>query len=103
MPWANRLELHHKLVELLGSSNVYYQPPETVKLRYPCVLYSIGRKPLNRANNKTYTTYTQYEVTLIYKDPDSDLPDKLLNNLEGVAFDRIWKVDNLYHMSFTTW
>ena len=35
----SRLELHALLVELLGSTNVYYEPPETLKMSYPAIRY----------------------------------------------------------------
>lgn len=37
---GTRLELQSKLVELLGSKHVYYQPPESVKIEYPAIVYS---------------------------------------------------------------
>ena len=50
----NRLMLHEKLVELVGNQNVYFQPPASVKLSYPCVIYSIGNGDAKHANNKVY-------------------------------------------------
>ena len=35
-----RLQLHEELCSVLGSRNVYFQPPETIKLTYPCIIYS---------------------------------------------------------------
>ena len=37
---GTRIELQSKLEELLGSRQVYYQPPETVKMEYPAIVYS---------------------------------------------------------------
>ena len=37
---GSRLELQSKLEELLGSRNVYYQPPESLKMKYPAIRYS---------------------------------------------------------------
>ena len=36
---TRRLELDADLRALLGSTNVYFQPPETKKLKYPCFIY----------------------------------------------------------------
>ena len=36
---AGRLELQSKLEELLGTRNVYYQPPESIKIGYPAIVY----------------------------------------------------------------
>ena len=34
-----RLELHEALCEVLGSRNVYFQPPDNVTMRYPCFVF----------------------------------------------------------------
>ena len=37
-----RLELDEELVKILGSKNVYFQPPESLKLNYPAIVYSLS-------------------------------------------------------------
>ena len=37
---ASRLDLQSKLEKLLGNKNVYYQPPESLKMEYPAIRYS---------------------------------------------------------------
>lgn len=97
---ASRLELQSKLEELLGSRNVYFQPPETVKLNYPAIVYS--REPIeNRyANNGVYMQSVRYSVTVIDKNPDSELPFKM-SQLPMCRHDRSFKSDNLNHDVFT--
>ena len=34
-----RNDLQKLLVEVLGSKNVYFQPPESVKMKYPAIVY----------------------------------------------------------------
>ena len=36
---ATREQLQTKLEELLKSRNVYYQPPATVRISYPAIVY----------------------------------------------------------------
>ena len=36
----SRLNLQTTLETILGSRNVYFQPPESVKLKYPAIVYS---------------------------------------------------------------
>jgi len=36
---APRLELQEVLESLLGSRNVYFQPPLNLKMNYPCIIY----------------------------------------------------------------
>lgn len=94
-----RLELHNKLKEILGSSFVYFQPPESIRLSYPCIIYSINRIDTKHADNKPYLNTKSYTVTIIDKDPDSIIPDKFLN-LPLCKFDRFFTSDNLNHWVF---
>ena len=51
---SRRLDLQKELEILLGINQVYFQPPATIKLSYPCIIYSIGIGNAKYANNKTY-------------------------------------------------
>ena len=86
--------------ELLGSRNVYYQPPESFKLNYPCIVYEWSDIHADSANNKAYRKHNQYTVTYIDEDPDSEIPDKLLE-LKYCGFDTRYTADNLKHDVFT--
>lgn len=96
----SRLELQTLLEEILGSSNVYYQPPESVKMSYPAIVYSLKNMKNNFANNSVYTQYTDYEIIVIDKDPDSEIVSKI-SKLPMCMFDRIYVSDNLNHTVFT--
>ena len=48
---ASRLELQTKLEELMDSRNVYFQPPTSTTISYPCIVYNIGNGDAKRANN----------------------------------------------------
>lgn len=95
-----RIEFHEKLVEVLGSRNVYYQPPESIKLKYPCIIYQRAADHRVKADNCLYYSKRRYELTVIDKDADSEIPDKLIH-LPYCSFDRSYTADNLYHYSFT--
>lgn len=97
---ANRLELHEKLCDLLGSRNVYFQPPESVKMRYPAIVYGrSGMQPFY-ANNGTYRSLTQYDLTVITDDPDSMLIEEV-SALPMCRYDRHYASNNLHHDVFT--
>lgn len=52
---GTRLELQNKLEELLGSRHVYFQPPESVKMEYPAIKYSMtGIKKTKLITQLTY-------------------------------------------------
>lgn len=97
----DRLELHEILCELLGSRNVYFQSPESIKLQYPCIIYSLSNIDSRHANNKIYKTMNRYEVTVIDRDPDSELPYKLLNHFQMCRYDRSYIADNLNHTALS--
>ncbi|NBI91913.1 hypothetical protein D3Z45_15365 [Lachnospiraceae bacterium] len=86
--------------KLLGSRNVYFQLPESVKLNYPCIVYERSGIRIDSANNKAYLKHNQYTVTYIDEDPDSEIPDKLLE-LGYCRFNTHFTADNLNHDVFT--
>ena len=93
---ATRLELQAKLEELLGSKNVYYDPPETLKISYPAIIYSKSKIETRKANNSTYSKNTRYDITVIDKRPDNPVIDNLME-LPYCSYDRPYKSDNLHH------
>lgn len=93
---ATRLELHSKLVELLGSENVYYQPPESVKMQYPAIRYSRKDIESEYANDTKYLNHNKYELIVIDRKPDNEVIDKLLQ-LPYCSYDRPYVADNLNH------
>lgn len=97
---ASRLELHPILKEILESDYVYFQPPESVKMVYPCIVYALNTINTKFANNNSYLNTKSYMVTVIDQDPDSKIPDKLLS-LPMCGFNRFYISDNLNHWSFT--
>lgn len=93
---ASRLELQSKLEELLGSRNVYYQPPESVKMSYPAIRYSKKDIDSTHADDINYLNNTSYEIIVIDKDPDNEVINKILE-LPYSSYDRPYKSNNLYH------
>ena len=49
---ASRHELHDELKELLGTNRCYFQPPESIKLEYPCIIYKRDPSDILRADNQ---------------------------------------------------
>lgn len=97
---GSRLKLHEELCDLLGTRNVYFQPPESIKLSYPCIVYSIAGASEKRANNKIYNCRDRYEAIVIDYDPDSDIPDKIRYHFPMCTFDRVYQSENLNHTVF---
>ena len=93
---AQRLELQSLLVSLLGSNNVYFQPPPTVTMQYPCIIYNRDSLNTEYADNNPYKSKKRYQVTVIDTNPDSDIPDKIAE-LPMCSYDRFYTADNLNH------
>ena len=98
---ASRLELHEELCEALGSRNVYFQPPESVKMKYDAIRYSLGGKDIKRANNRMYLFTNQYDGVVITTNPDTTIPDTILSHFEMCSFGSPYTADNLNHYPFT--
>lgn len=95
----NRTELHEMLCELLGSRSVYFQPPESIRINYPAIVYSRENYDNDFANDQVYQTRRKYSVTVITKDPDSDIPDRL-NTFKYSRLSRHFVSEGLYHDVF---
>lgn len=97
---GSRIELQDLLENILGSRNVYFQPPASVHIDYDAIVYSRKNIENTFANNSVYKQNDAYEIIAIYEDPDSDLPRKL-SKLPMCSFDRHYTADNLNHDVFT--
>lgn len=105
-----RLDFDRYLRDVAGKGvEVYFQPPSNVSgagqkviknIKYPAIIYSLDSYDTTSANNKKYSVQKEYGVTLITKDPDSDLSDKLVM-IPTSKFDRNYMSDGLYHSVFT--
>ena len=93
---GSRLELHSKFVELLGSTNVYYDPPSDLNMQYPAIRYSKSGIKSDHADNIAYSSAKRYEVIVIDRRSDNPVIDELLK-LKYSSFDRHYKMNNLNH------
>jgi len=96
---APRIELQQLLVDLLGSPNVYFKPPPSVLLKYPCVVYHRDSIETEFADNAPYSLGNKYKLTVIYTDPDSDISRRIAE-LSKCSFERFFVSDGLNHDVF---
>lgn len=94
-----RIELHNLLVNILGSRYVYFQPPETVKMIFPCIVYSLETIDTIHADDLPYMKNRAYSVIIIDKNPDSELVNKM-SELKLCQFERHYTANNLNHWVF---
>lgn len=91
---GQRLDLHTILKGICD--NVYFQPPPTIRMSYPCIVYNRDDVRIDHADNVSYGRTVRYQVTVIDKNPDSDIPAQL-ERLPMCAFDRFYTADQLNH------
>ena len=96
----SRIDLHEKLEEILGSKNIYFQPPATVQMKYPAIVYSRRNIKVDYADGLNYILSPCYEIVLIDKNPESEFIEKLIA-LPYCSYDRHYESDNLNHDVFT--
>lgn len=94
-----RQDLQNLLMSILGSNNVYFQPPETVKLNYPCIIYNRSRGDTRFADNNPYSFVFRYDVTVVSRDPEEDTIMKLAA-LPMCTHERFYTADGLNHDVF---
>lgn len=99
---ASRLTLQAELQSIIGvrsdgKANVYFQPPESIKLHYPCIIYKKVPAYTMHADNKIYRFTPHYEITTITEDPDSTLSKIILTHFEHCSSNKSFISDNLYH------
>lgn len=97
---ATRLQLNALLCSILGSNHCYFQPPETLKMEYPAIVYRLDDIENLHADNGVYASKKRYSITLIDKNPDNANVDKIIA-LPTCRFDRHYRSDNLNHYVFT--
>lgn len=97
---ASRLELQTKLEGILGNKQVYFQPPASVRMTYPCVVYSIGTGDAKYANNRVYNYLNSYDVTFIYKVPNIAIIEQVLSEFQLCRLSSTYCSDGLNHYVF---
>ena len=98
---SDRLDLQAKFEKILGSRNVYFQPPASVSMRYPAIKYDLKELRTRSANNSSiYIMSTGYECILIMKEPDTEYLKEIFK-IPYCRFGRYYKADNLHHYTFT--
>lgn len=86
-------------IEENARDHVYFQPPSTIRMKYPCIVYNLERMDINYADNLPYKNKKRYSVTVIDKNPDSEIPE-VVAKLPLVSSNRVFTNDNLYHYVF---
>lgn len=93
-------DLRDELKGLLGSDNVYYQPPESLKMSYPAIRFTLNDVYQIHADDVPYSRHKEYQIIVIDRVPDNPAIDKILD-LPYASYERSYKADNLHHTVLT--
>lgn len=94
---AQRLDLQELLVGLNdGNVKVYFQPPPTLEIEYPCIVYKRDYAVTNFGDNKPYMHKLRYQIIVIDRNPDTLITQKIAA-LPMCVFDRHYTSDGLNH------
>lgn len=102
---ADRVDLHNILCAIVnitepdGDRHVYYNPLESIRMKYPAIRYSRQRIDNVYANNSVYKQHNSYELVVIDHEPDSRIA-ALVSTLPMCKHTRSYKANNLYHDTF---
>ncbi len=97
---ARREALQDIFETLLGTPNVYFQPPANVQMQYPCIVYKRDNADTSFADNSPYRYLQRYMVTFIAQSPSEKTPLKIAALPTAVNV-RHYTVKNLNHDVFT--
>lgn len=97
---ATREELQAMLEQLLGSRNVYYNPPANIQMKYDAIRYSLSSIRSDYANNIKYKNMKCYDLIVISRKPDPKVVEEILQ-LSYSSLGRPYTADNLYHYPIT--
>lgn len=93
---GTRLELQTLLESLDPTLHVYFQPPPSVMMSYPAVVYNRDFQSVKYADNQAYSRIIRYQITVIDRNPDSPIPDKVAA-LPMTRYVRHFTTENLNH------
>lgn len=88
-----RILLHEKLVNICP--NVYFQPPSSIKIKYPAIIYSYTDTESIHADNRNYLNFPNVTLTLIENYPEPDLVFKVLDNISGTKHTQSYVLNGL--------
>lgn len=79
-----------------GKDHCYFEPPAGLAMDYPCIRYAHTNNRDQAADNIKYIKTKRYMITIIDKDPDSEIPNRL-EELPYCSMDRKYDADGLSH------
>lgn len=96
-----RVALHNSLSRITGSTtNVYYQPPANIHMKYPCIEYRDAPWDTKFANDMPYAITRHYQLTVIDSKPDNPWIMTIAQTFPMCQYNRHYTADGLNHDVF---
>lgn len=89
-----------KTLQEIGVKNVYIDPPENIKMKYPCMRVRLNTGRSRYASNKVHIFTPSWEMIYIGYEPDEEMIPKIMHAFPQVSYTRHYTADNLHHNSF---
>jgi hypothetical protein len=96
---GDRLNLHNELLTFL--SNVYFQPPSNIQMKYPCIVYNKTGRMRHFADDVIYLSQQEYQIMVIESNPDSDVADRIESHFQHCGINQYYTADNLNHTTLS--
>lgn len=95
-------DLLNMLRQAVQHDQVYFQPPENLKIGYPAIVFHLSKIEIDHASDVPYKGAKEYSVTLITKDPEPDVIDEILK-IPYSSLDTTYISDGMNHFVFTVY
>lgn len=94
-----RIELDAILRSTLGSDHVYFDPPESFKLKFPCIVYHDSGRIVWKADNGNYIKFKRYMLNYMTKDADDPMVDTI-EELQYCTMATPYTSDNVFYYPY---
>lgn len=92
----DRMILGSFLENILGTKNIYFQPPDNIQINYPCIIFERTDVDSKKANNSVFIQQYRYKILVISKNPDELVLNKL-SNIPNCSYEQHYIMNNLHH------
>lgn len=99
----SRSDLSDILHKIQGNDHIYYQPPESIKIEIPGIIYSKSDIDVIRADNRMYINHDKYTLICLSLTSDNPVVKLLIERLPMCSYDRSYTKNNVYHDVLTVY
>jgi hypothetical protein len=94
------LELQALLTAIPDVTEAYFQQPNNVDMRYPCIVFAADVVATQHASNRPYFRQQRYLVTIMDTRPNTPI-EQYVAEMPTAKFNRRFTADKLHHVVYT--